>query len=387
MVSAPPDAPATGDGGAVVHGAGARDAAAGAVLPTGSDVTGSTQPRGERAFDAGGEDSRGGKSIDAPEDEPDGSRGVAEVRDASPTASATDAAGESPSNGTTTDARVDTPVDARAAAATPTAAASPAWAAPLLGRWATRVFYFSQDDFGTVSRAEQLAVVEFVGDGDSVVLNTELCLSTIENTLSRMRLVDPSAVPVRTEQVRYSEVEQRFRTEGPPLTVGYTREPPLPCTGQVGKQVPKLPEQAWLVSTCQCSTVVDDIEADDCRVVDPDEDEKPGLSYVLTVKATGTSTTYYAAMTTSSHFVNGQVSSDGGVPTASVLADDTPFQFGCSPAGCLDIASLGKACPSPYTRTSFVRLAPSETITCAELVSRASTLFPGQPPGYPARCF
>jgi hypothetical protein len=200
-------------------------------------------------------------------------------------------------------------------------------------------------------------------------------------------LLDPTNLPVRSEQVRYSEIEHSWNTEGPTFAIGYTREPPAACAGQEGKAVPKLAEQAWLTSTCRCSTVVDDIKLDDCRVSDPDHDQQPGLSYALVVKATGATTTYYAAMASNSHFVNGQIVGDAGVPSATIKADEQPYQFGCSPSGCINIASLGKACPSSFTRASFVRLAPSDTASCADILVRSSALFPEAAPSYPARCF
>lgn len=162
--------------------------------------------------------------------------------------------------------------------------------------------------------------------------------------------------------------------------LGFTRELPAMCAGQEGKAVPKLPEQTWLTDACSCSSVVDQFEPDDCRVLDPDRDHEPGLSFVLTVKATGTTTTYHAAMASNSHFVNGHVS-DGGVPTASIKSDEQPYQFGCSPAPCINIASLGKACPSSFSRVSLVRITSEG---CPEL--RVSTLFSESEPSYPDRC-
>lgn len=325
----------------------------------------------------------------------------AQKRDAAPSNSQLDAASTPRSSGETpddADPRTTTPGDGTAttrpdAAAPdgepPVVSTVPAWALPLVGRYATRWFAFKQDDFGTVVRAEQLAIVEFALEGKGMTLRSKLCLSTGDTSIAQLRLVDASGLPERREQVMFSDLERSWSTEGPTYATGFTLEQPEICASKQGQSVPKTAAQAWLSgATCRCTSPGEEPLVDDCRILDPDRDQKPGSTYTLKgFTSSLADETIYAATETDSHYVNGKVGVDGALPSANIAYVDRNYQLGCEPAGCANIAVLGRACPISFNHALFAALAAGKTTTCADLMSNVNTLFPAKPPDFPARCF
>lgn len=264
----------------------------------------------------------------------------------------------------------------------------PTWAQPLLGRYATRAFTFAQDDFPTVTRSQDVYLAEFTLDAATgrVTLRSKLCQSVAQNTLgSTLRLVDATHVPERVEQVVLNELEPRFSTDGPPGTVGYTKEPPSMCTDKLNQSVPKAPVQTWIAGdTCRCLRAEAAPLLNDCRVLDPDGDNKPGFTFLLHAPPLGDAQ-IYAASESATHYVNGQISADGKRLDANVLPGERPFQLDCAPSGCRDIAKLATYCPTSFNPARFVRV--DATATCQTIVGDLPTLFPEPPPPLVDRCF
>lgn len=261
------------------------------------------------------------------------------------------------------------------------------WAQPLLGRYATRAFTFSQDDFPTVIRSEDVYLAEFTFDASTgrVTLRSKLCQSVALNTLgATLRLLDATQVPERVEQVVLTELDHRFSTEGPAGTVGYTKEPPSSCADMLNQNVAKAPVQTWIAgNTCRCLRAEADPVVNDCRVLDPDGDNKPGFTFLLHAPPLPDAQ-IYAASESATHYVNGQVSADGKRHDASVLPGERPFQLDCAPAGCGDIGKLATSCPTSFNPARFVRIEASTS--CSNILSSLSTLFPEAPPPLVARC-
>jgi len=268
-------------------------------------------------------------------------------------------------------------------------AAVPAWALPLLGRYATRWFSFKQDEYGTVVRAEQLAIVEFALEGAGMTLRSKYCLTTGQSKLAELRLVDPSALPERLEQVRFSELERSWSSEGPTYAAGFTIEQPASCAGKQGQSLAKTPAQVWLTGgSCRCASPGEAPLVDDCRILDPDRDQKPGITYSLKgITSSLADATIFAATENDAHYVNGKVGVDGALPSANIALVDRNYQLGCEPAGCTNIAVLGKACPISFNHALFARLAAGTTTLCADLATNVNALFPTPVPDFPARCF
>jgi len=264
----------------------------------------------------------------------------------------------------------------------------PKWAIPLIGRYATRSFAFKQDQYGTVTRAEQLAIVEFALDGPGMTLRSKTCLSLGDNKTAQLRVVDPGSLPERLEQVVFSELERSWSTIGSTYVVGFTRQPTAACEGKQGQSTPKTEAQAWLTgSTCRCVAAAEKPTKDDCRVLDPDHDKKPGLSFML--KGFSSSLldgTLYGASESDTHYVGGKVGAEGTAPTASINAADRNYQFGCDSATCFEIADLGTPCPIALSQVRFIHLDEATTTTCADVAANVNTLFPSAVPPIPASC-
>lgn len=270
----------------------------------------------------------------------------------------------------------------------PVMSAVPKWAEPLIGRYATRAFAFKQDQYGTVTRAEQLAIVEFALEGSGMTLRSKTCVSLGDNERAQLRVVDPGSLPERLEQVVFSELERSWSTVGSTYVVGFTRQPPPACEGKQGQTIPKSEAQPWLTgSTCRCVAAAEKPTRDDCRVLDPDHDKKPGVSYMLKgFNSTLLDGTLYGGSESDTHYVGGKVGAQGMPPTASINAADRNYQFGCDTATCFEIADLGTPCPIALSQVRFSRLDDATTTTCADVAANVNTRFPSPVPNFPASC-
>jgi hypothetical protein len=327
-----------------------------------------------------GRDGEAGASVSAPDNSaPDGSAKGGGAAMAEPASDASAA--------TTSDASMPRPPSLEADAGA-LAHVLPEWAKPLLGRYAARAFAFKQDDFPTVTRAQDVFLAQFSFDEETgVTLRSKICESSAQNNLATLRLIDPTQMPERVEHVVFASLEQRWSSEGPASTVGYTREPPAACLDKLGQSVPKVPAQTWIDGdSCRCTQASADPVVNDCRLLDPDADGKPGFSFKLRGSAPPLGdTTIYAASESSTHYVNGQVSSDGKQHDANVMGGERPFQLGCSPASCAEIDKIATYCPVVFNPVRFVRV--DEVMNCQTIMANLDRLFPDAPPPIAARCY
>jgi hypothetical protein len=263
----------------------------------------------------------------------------------------------------------------------------PKWATPLLGRYAMRGFSFKQDRFGTVTRAEQVAIVEFALEGSGMTLRSKMCVSTGDNTEAQIRLVDTSRLPDRVEQVMFSELERSWSTVGSTYEVGFTHKPPASCDGKAGQSVARAEQQVWLTaSTCRCVAEGEKPVADDCRITDPDLDRNPGVTFMLKgLQSALVDSTMYFAIDSDTHFVGGRVGAEGTAPSASMNAVERNYQLGCDPS-CFEIGELGTPCPLSFSRVSFAPLQAATTTTCADVAANVNALFPEPVPVLPSAC-
>jgi hypothetical protein len=136
---------------------------------------------------------------------------------------------------------------------------------------------------------------------------------------------------------------------------------------------------------CRCAEIDEEPLADDCRVLDPDEDGQPGFTFHLMGTTIPGEADVFGGFESASHFANGQLRADGTLH-ANVRAADTNYQFGCLPDGCTNIAVLGRSCPSSLNSVDFVPLREGEP-SCASVLAARGTLFPLAVPDYPPKCF
>jgi len=295
---------------------------------------------------------------------------------------------------------VTTPVvplpDGGADTAPPALPVLPQWARPLVGQYASRGYTFKQDEFGTITRLEELSHADIsANESGGLTLVTKFCSSVATTTIAELRLKNARALPDRIETLVLSESDQHWSSMGPKVAAGFTREPPAFCAGMIGQDVTKAPEQVWLEpsTTCRCASAAEDPLSDDCRVLDPDHDQKPGLTYELRGMTTSVlNATLYAGAESSARYTNGVIGADGTRHTANIVSDDKAYQFDCEPRDCANIAVLGKFCPESQNRVSFVRLPdqaqkPTGADPCVAILAERRTLFPEAPLAYPPRCY
>jgi hypothetical protein len=272
-------------------------------------------------------------------------------------------------------------------ASEPTTTAVPLWAMPLLGQYAVRAFELKRDDY-TVTRAEQRSLVEFVAVGGGMQLRTTMCLFQSDNGNAQLVLLDPAHAPQRVEEVVFSEEDKRWgTTSAESFYIGYSAALPSICDGKLGgSSVPHLPSQVWLSSAnCVCGQRNDPPTLDDCRVLDPDNDKKPGVTFSFESSIPRSSYKLYYGLRSDSHYVNGVVGADGSVHTANQMPVENNYQFGCDPSDCADLSKLGEICPAFFNPVRFKRLdpaaAPTAGYSCADVIAKSASLFPEAPPG------
>jgi hypothetical protein len=280
-------------------------------------------------------------------------------------------------------------------AAVPTLQVLPEWAKPLLGRFAVRSFTLKQDEANTVTRSEDTTVAEFTFSPErGLMVTSKLCRSRSKNALADLSLLDPTEVPERVESVLLDEKKLRWSTRAAvPLTIGFTEEPPAPCSGVPGMTVDKFPYQTWInEATCRCGAPNDQPTPGDCRVLDPDHDGKPGFSFSFVPYSVPLlPSMIFAVSRSTTHFTNGIVSADGLQHSANMAGGEEAIQLDCEPVGCATLGTLGRYCPDSYNVAQLVRreLTPgsSSAERCQDLLDNVDALFPGAPPGYEMRCY
>lgn len=254
----------------------------------------------------------------------------------------------------------------------------PAWAEPLRGPFASRAVLFRQDEL-LMTRGVMVRLHQFVLAEGGLQLRSKPCQYTASTSLATSTWLDPSAAPEQTERVLFSDVEQRWSTDGEPIQYGFTRALPAICAGKVGELVNKPAEQVWTSSPqCRCAEIAEEPLSDDCRVLDPDGDMQPGFTFHFAGTGILGEADVFGGIDSASHFVNGQLRADGTL-RANVRAADTNYQFGCLPAGCQNVAVLGKWCPSTINSVEFVPLKQTEP-SCQDVLAALDTLFPAALP-------
>ena len=265
--------------------------------------------------------------------------------------------------------------------------APPAWAAPLAGRYALQSFSFSEDR-SVMIRWLELSQIDINWHDDHYEALLTLCSQTAEaqNNIGSGGQSATAKLPARRYSV--SLANETFTITPIDVAVGYDPVQPASCAGQLGKSVAKRADQTWISGpTCKCSADAHP-SADDCRVADPDSDNLPGYSLVSRTVA-GT-TTIWGVDDIRSAYVQGHVSAEGS-HTALYQISELPVGFGCQGPVCPSPTSNTSIdCATEQTRVQFASLdrliAPAAGWSCAAILERSGTIFPGAPLAFPARC-
>jgi hypothetical protein len=303
------------------------------------------------------------------------------------------AAARAPDGGSTSvDAASEPELDAAlgADAAPPRSDASlPAWAAPLLGRYAARTYAFAQDSLGAYTRVREFVMIDIVQppSGD-LELALRLCDSFVEARVSDLRVLHPSYATVRRHRVLLGD--QTWSTEAPAAVDGYTRELPARCNGKPDQLVPKDPAQTWIEGDqCRCPASVDTPPLlGDCRLLDSDRDDAPGVTVHFHPRVPGLlDADVYVTVLNQSRFVNGTVRADRR-HRAQLAVDQRATQLRCSVEPCLDISAPPTHCAPDRSLAEFVYLGEVDdaSLDCDSVIARSGELFPTALPMDPASC-
>ncbi|MET0340005.1 MAG: DUF4360 domain-containing protein [Polyangiales bacterium] len=264
----------------------------------------------------------------------------------------------------------------------------PAWARPLLGRYATRTDSFALMPSGTMLYGRQLGLAEFVEvEGGGLELRQRVCDESLGTRSSRTVLRTPDAFPEIRRRVTLDPGE-RWSTSATPLGTGFQRDGVAACAGRAGQYVAKRAEQRWISgSVCRCPLPNAAPTLDDCRVTDPDGDGQPGLAYVNST-ALG-DTVIHAASVVRSYLVNGYVDPNGA-HVAPFRSDEVVFPLSCDGRGSCGEGEPGAPCKPEFNRTEFARLPSSSsggsTWTCGAVRNNEARLFPSSRLPTPSRC-
>ncbi|MEY4508882.1 MAG: hypothetical protein RLZZ450_1004 [Pseudomonadota bacterium] len=268
----------------------------------------------------------------------------------------------------------------------------PDWAAPLIGSYATRQFSFSRDRLGIVSIYEELSLVQIVRVEAGAELRAKLCSQVASSTEDVLKLIDPSGLSETVRKVTFDDTGH-WGTDANPIGYGYDRPVPTTCVGKENQSIAKSAAQVWLADgNCRCPSSADAApRIDDCRVLDPDNDKKPGLSFSDKGKpgaliGSFINSTLHAAFVSRTHPVSGRVDSQGA-HHAQVVVDEVAYQLSCEPDGCPQIADVGRPCTDEFNDLHFVQLNEQRQVaSCADLVARRTELFPSGAPATPSSC-
>jgi hypothetical protein len=267
----------------------------------------------------------------------------------------------------------------------PAAPNLPAWSAQLAGDYALQAFTFSEDRRIVIRwRGLSLARIALVdGHYQAQVTGCELvALSASGSSSGDAR--SPNFPPRRHRVDLIGE--QTFNIVPIDVAFGYDTVQPPACAGRFGSSAVKRPFQTWISGdTCRCSGEA--LPAvDDCRVTDPDGDNRPG--YTAMARTIAGTTTIWGINEIRSSFVQGRIGV-GRAHSALYQLNEQTVQFGCDGALC-STASTSVDCATEHHP---VRFAPLERLvpppagwTCTGIVERAATIFPEPPPPFPASC-
>jgi hypothetical protein len=261
----------------------------------------------------------------------------------------------------------------------------PAWAVPLLGTYAMRTRFYARSALaGTQPIAhEQLALADIRHDAatGSVEMTQRICENRgtgkpLGRTLD-FRLLFPARYPEQRFSLRYKD--GLWETQRSPTPVGYVEQ----VAGCVpGARIARQPAQSWLRdATCSCPTNdAAPTREDDCRLIDPDSDAKPGFTVELSGVATGVE---YTVLKDFSQLVHGTISASDRRHTAhySVLEEYERIQcvgYSCQEENAVD-------CPPTFNPVTFAPIPDGEhgepAWGCDEILraADAGTLLPAAP--------
>jgi len=291
----------------------------------------------------------------------------------------------------------DAAADASAAPPAPTDGGEsvplPAWAEPLVGRFAFRVHSLSYDTLDIVSAGEELWLGEIVRDAAGLELRSETCQAIVTSSVLRIQMHEPSALGQQRRRVVLGDHE--WSTDASAAYAGYTHALPDDCVGSPAQPIPRRTVQSWLPgSTCRCPASADAVPTlEDCRIGDPDGDGQPGMTLdlqgQLAGRPSGLDTRAHVVIDSRTHFVGGRIDAKGA-HSATLVLDAQIRQLSCEPSGCGSIDNVQTTCdkqPPGVTLSPLRTSAPGGGAwDCAAVRAQAATLFPVPLPTTPRSC-
>lgn len=262
----------------------------------------------------------------------------------------------------------------------------PASAEPLLGTYATRTIAFQRFiylEIPVMTTQEEIAVVRIERDGrGGAQSHTKLCSRMGESSEEIERFLDPSGLPEITRQLVFSG--DSWAEDAAPHGLGYERDIPADCERRENMAIARRPHQVWIANgQCRCPISPESPPtADDCRVLDPDGDRKPGFTLVdkgkeNTLVGDIVNQTVYVGLVSRDHHVEGRVAPDGA-HFARRVQDHVLHQLACLQGPieqCPKYGDSTRPCTSAHNFTSFRRLKNGEPANCESVLARKAELF------------
>jgi len=265
----------------------------------------------------------------------------------------------------------------------------PSWAPELDGLYAGRVVNFAEET-GTIASARILQLVEISHQGSEYQLTLKRCSWIAKSILGDLIVKEPSKLaPLRQ---RLSFDGESFSSSPIDYAHGYDALAPE-CANKPGQAVPKRDYQTWIAgTTCTCPGPAVPMTLDDCRITDPDGDERAGFTMFFDTGAPLVDADVWGVGTYYTSMVHGERRADGTL-TAQLEANESSVQLGCSLESrttCIDFTGTAPPCPPVHNRADLVPLegleAPSGGWSCEALLLRQSELFVRPEPVPPVGC-
>lgn len=255
----------------------------------------------------------------------------------------------------------------------------------LPGTYAVHVrFYGRERSTGLIELLHELISVATITGGDAAL---HMQVRTCEDSghlvsaglRTDVRVKYPEQFPVRDFELVVEG--ESFHSTGEPLAIGYEPQWPDGCTA--GASLPSA--SPWLQGSCACIAGSDPpTRADDCRVIDSDQDGNPGM----TVQASGLVNALQSArIRDRSQYVLGVIDQVTRRHRASYDKAEDFRELVCSAGDCPSYE--GRLCEIGQQRVTFVPLAEPGS-SCAEVLQRVerNELFSGEglDGSFPAGC-
>lgn len=188
----------------------------------------------------------------------------------------------------------------------------PAWAKPLIGRFAKRSVLYAYDDFGdvvTVTLDISLLTISANAAGELSMLSQQCAFSVHwESGGASMVVVKPESIEPTTFKLSLGQAPH-FSSDTATQTMGYDPSRASHC-GSGADYAKKFSDQTWITgSNCTCSATpaVLPWSTSDCRVIDQDGDGRGGIG----MKGSDLAPSVSAALTNGLKIVDGEVRPDG----------------------------------------------------------------------------